>query len=473
MTTTLADLITTMTQEELFNQLLALYAAEGFPTTSWQTGDVDRTRTMAISSVLQQISADYIPNITAGGLLALAAALPNRGWLDILAAQNFGVPVNDATNTVGNITLTAGTAGYTVSAGQLTISFPSTGNRYINTTGGTLSASGTLVVTVRAENAGADYNDPSSSTISIVTPALPGVVATNTATTFSTVSHVGAGTGTITPGGSPTAPHQVIVRVDETGASAPVSWSYSLDGSPFISVGIVTTGTDLGGTGINVTLVDGMSGTSFVEDDEYLFNAPGSWITTQGSDEETVIALAQRCRNSLRLQAAIPTNGYYEYLATSTPDVGSQVTQVIVLPDPEINNRVNIIVAGPGGVLPGDTITALQEYIAPRAIGTDTPTVTSPSQTNITYAATITVPAAVLAAAQDAADTAMVNYTSDAGINPTLRIAKVTELIMEIAGAIDVSGVTINGSSSNVVLGSSTSYVVATFLATDFTWITV
>jgi hypothetical protein len=335
-----------------------------------------------------------------------------------------------------------------------------------------LAPSGTLDLSFTAEAPGASYNDPSSSTISIVTPALPGVTASNPATDYTDVSHVGAGTGTVTPSGSPTSPHQVIIRIDETEAVAPTAWSYSLDGTAFVSAGSVTTGTNLGGYGIDVELVDGVSGTSFVEGDEFLFNTPGTWITTQGSDIETPPALAQRCRNSLRLQAAIPTNGYYEYLATSTPDVGSQVTQAIALPDADVNNRVNIIVAGPGGVLPPETITALQDYIAPLAIGTDTPIVTSPSTTNITYAATLTVPSSALVAAQAAADTAMVNYTDDAGINPTLRIAKVTELLMEITDMVDVADVTINGSSSNVTLGNSSTYVVATFLATNFSWVT-
>ncbi len=471
MTATIAELTTPQTVEQIFAMLLAVYQANGFPTTAWQTGGLDRTRTMAIATALQDISANYIPSITAGGLLDFAEALENVDWLRLLAEQNFNLPYNPASFTVGDVTLTAGSTGYTISAGQITIIIPATGNRYINTTGGALAASGSLVCTFVAEFAGAQYNDPSSSTISLVS-ALPGVMATNPATDYTDVAQVGAGVGTVTPGGSPVGPHQVTIRIDSTGNAGAVSWSYSVDAAAYVSAGIVTTGTNLAGTGISATLADGSGGTNFIEGDTYLFNTPGSWITTQGSDDESSPALATRCRNRWRSLSYIPTNGYYELLATSTPDVGSQVTQVIVLPDEFINDVVNIIVAGPEGVLPPATVAAIQAFIDPRAIGTDNPTVRSPTTLDITFAATVTVTAAALLAAQDAAQAASVNYVDEGGINATYRLAKITEFIMEISGVQDISGVTINGVAANLTLGSVSSFVVGSFSAANYTWIT-
>lgn len=472
MTATLAELLDPQTAEEVVAKLLAVMQAYGFPTTSWQPGGVDRTRMMATATALQDISANYIPTIAAGGLLDYAEQLSAPDWIRLLAEQMFNLPYNEASRTVGNMTLTAGSAGYTITAGQVTVIFPASGNRYINSTGGVLAPSGTLELEFTAEFAGAEYNDPSSGTISLVT-ALPGVTVTNPAGDYTDVAHVGAGTGDVTPSGSPVGSHQVTIRIDTTGAAGVASWSYSLDGSPFVSAGAVASASDLGGYGIDVTLVDGVSGTSFVEDDTYAFNTPGSWIITQGSDDETAPALATRCRNRWRSLSYIPTNGFYELLATSTPDVGTQVTQVIVLPDSDINDKVNIVVAGPEGVLPPATVALIQDYIDTHAIGTDNPTVQSPSSTDITFSATITVAASSLVAAQGAAETAMIDYVNDGGINPTFRIAVVIDRIMSIAGVTDISSVEINGSPTNLTLGSLTTFVVGAFDSVNFTWVTV
>lgn len=474
MTATLLELLTPKTVAEIYAQLLGYYASQGFPTSSWQAFGTDRTRTSAIATVIQSISAGYIPQITAGGLLDYAELLQSPQPLQLLAANNFDTPVNIATFTIGNITLTnTGGSTYSIAAGQLTAVFGQSGNRYVNTTGGSLAATtGTLVISCTAENPGASYNDPSSSgAITLISP-LPGVTLSNPATDYTEVAQVGSGTGTLTLGGTPVGSHQVLISITSTGASGAASWSYSIDGGAYVAAGAVASLANLGGYGINVTLVDGLSGTSFVIGDTYLFYTPGSWITTQGSDLESSQLLASRCRDRWALQSSIATNGYYEYLATTTPNVGGQVTQVIVLPDADINDKVNIVVAGPEGVLPPGTITDIQNYINPRAIGTDFPTVVSPSETDITFAGTLTVTAAQLAAAQSAVDTAMNVYADGTQINGTLRIAKVSELCMEVPGMIDASGITINGAPTNLTLGSSTTFVVARFDSTNFTWVT-
>lgn len=472
MTATLQQLLAPQTIEEIFSRLLAVYQAQGFPTTSWQTGGVDRTRTLAIATALLTISADYIPSIAAGGLLDYAALLENPDWIRLLAEQTYDLEYNRSSFTVGNMTLTAGSAGYTITAGQVIVVFPATGNRYINSTGGVLASSGTLELDFTAEFAGAQYNDASNGTITLVT-ALPGVTVTNPSTDYTEVSQVGSGVGTVTPSGTPVGAHQVVIRIDTTGDAGVAAWSYSLDGSPYVSVGSEITVSDLGGTGIDVTLIDGSGGTNFVEDDTYSFNTPGSWITTQGSDDEANQALATRCRNRWSSLSGVATTGYYELLATSTPDVGSQVVHVSVLPDEDINNKVNCIVAGPEGILPPATITAIQTYIDGRTIGTDYVTVSSPSAQEMTYGGTLTVGAAYLAAAQDAADAAMNDFTNDGGVNPTFRIAEVIDRLMDIDGMVDAASITINGSSSNVTLGSASTFVVGVFDSTSFTWVTV
>jgi hypothetical protein len=291
------------------------------------------------------------------------------------------------------------------------------------------------------------------------------VTLTNPGSTYTTVKHIGSGTGTLTLTGSPPAPHQVIVRIDGTGASGVATWSTSLDGAPFVLQGSAASISNLGGTSINIALTNGGSGTSFVVNDTYTFSTPGTWITAQGSDAEAVTpagtsALANRDRNRWASLSEIPVNQLYQLLVTSTPTVGSQVVQVFVQFDPNINDKVNIVVAGPAGALPGGTISTIQSWVSPRVPGGVNPVVISPSSLAITYAATATVTTSQATTAANSIATALLNYTNTIGINGTLRIAAVIDQIMNVLGVVDVSGVTINGAATNLTLGSPTTFVV-------------
>lgn len=460
--TALSDLLVTQSVSQIFQTLLGVYQANGFPVTAWQVGGVERTRLMAIATALADVSGNYIPAIAGGSLLDYSPNYP--GWTALTAAQIFELSQNLAGFTFGNIVAANSAASaYAFTAGQLTFVFGTSQRRYINTGSGTIPASGggTLTIPVIAENAGSAYIEPSSSAaITLVTP-LPGVTLTNPASTYAstTGTHGGSGTGTITASGSPVAPHSLVVNITSTGQTGVATFSYSLDGAAFVAAGAVASLTNIGGTGINITLANGAINPSFVVGDTYSFTTPGSWITSQGSDIETNVALATRCRNRWASLSAIPTQSLYQLLATSTPSVGSQVTQVSVVPDPSINNKINVVVSGPGGVLPGATITAIQAYITPRARLCDNPIVQSPSTTPVTYAFIYTVPASQAAAAAIAINTALLAYTAAVGVNGSIRIADIIQIVMDVAGVVDCNSVTINGVAANLTLGSPATFV--------------
>lgn len=464
--TTLADLLASQSVSAIFQTLLGVYQAQGFPVTAWQVGGVERTRLMAIATALSDVSGNYIPAIAGGSLLDYAPNYP--GWTALTAAQIFELSQNLAGFTFGNIVASNSSAGsYAFTAGQLIFVFGTSGRRYINTGSGTIPASGggSLTIPVIAENAGSVYIEPSSSAnITLVTP-LPGVTLTNPATTYAsaTGTHGGSGTGIITASGSPVGPHSLVINITTTGQTGVASWSYSLDGAAFVAAGAVSSLTNIGGTGINVTLSNGAINPSFVLGDTYSFTTPGSWITSQGSDIETDVNLATRCRNRWSSLSDIPTSSLYQLLATSTPSVGSQVTQCTVQPDPFINDKINVVVSGPGGVLPGATITAIQAYITPWRRGCDNPIVQSPSTLAVTYAFTYTVPVAQATAAASAIVTALNTYTANVPVNGTVRIAAIIELVMEVDGVVDCSNVTINGVAANLTLGSPGVYVLPAY----------
>lgn len=181
--TALADLITPRTPDQLRTDLLALLAAAGFPTTSWQSGSVPRTLVEAHAEVLGDLHS-VVASIAKGGLLDEAEG----AWLTLLAAQRYGVTRNAAVATVGTVRLTAAAAAgpYVITAAQLTVQSTS-GKLFRNTTGGTLTQGGTLDLTFQAESPGVAWNVASNSITTLVT-SLAGVTVNNPASPWTTTS---------------------------------------------------------------------------------------------------------------------------------------------------------------------------------------------------------------------------------------------------------------------------------------------
>lgn len=468
MTLTLAQALapSTFTPTAIFNFGLTVYQANGFPTQAWQPGGTERTRLMAFSTMLADVMSNYIPTYTGAGFLDYATGL----WLQLTAQELYNLIYNSAGFTQGNILLTcaSGVSGQTVAAGNLKATFQASGLSYLNVNPVVIPAGpGSVSGLFQAEFAGAKYADQSNSGAIFLTTPIPGVTLTNPASTYSGVTHTGSGSGTLSLSGSPSVPHsvQVTVTATQVGGTNP-SVSYTLDG-------VTSSVAALTAAGITIGFVAGVSGTSWVLTDTYVFTSPGSWITQQGNDQETDLALATRCRNRWASLSAIPTSSLYQLLATSAPTYGAQVTQCIIVPDGTINNKVNIVVAGPAGVLPALTITGLQTFISPRARGCDSPVVQSPTSLNVTLAGTITCLATQQSTVQTAVQTAMTNLVNAAGINGTIRIAAIIDAIMNISSVVDCTGVTINGVAANLVMGSSSSFVLPSLQALGFGYTTV
>lgn len=449
MALTVEQLLVPATRQQVLDKLLAEMQANGFPITDWNVGGVDRTEMFAIAKGLLDLSANAIPTIVRGGYATQAAT----DWLTLLAHEWFLLDRNPATNTIGTIVLDCnGTSGpYTISDGQIIAVFPS-GNRYINVGSGALPTSGSLSLSWRSEfpnnslaTPALNYVDPSGATIVLATP-LPGVSARNPAPTYSDVTKTGSGTGTIGTGGSPTGSHQLTIRIDGSGAAGVATWSYSLDGAAFVSAGAVAGLTNIGGTGINATLVNGAGVPSFVAGDTYSFQTPGSWITTQGTDVETDVALLARCLGRWPSLSIEPTLGAYDLLARAA---SAQVTQTYVDTDPAINNRVRIYVAGQAGSLPGSVVASVQTYINKRVPITDNPIVGSPTQVAVSLsAATVQVSQSLLAGAKTAVQAAVQTYMNSVGLNGIVRLADLYEIIMAIAGVKNLYGLSISGANA-------------------------
>lgn len=174
MTISLSDLLTIPTREQVETELLDMLEGVGFQPSAWQVGSVPRTLVKAFAQVIVTLYALVVPVVT-GAFLSFATG----NWLTILAADQYDTTRDPAVATVGTVLLTDGGAGpYAITAGVTRVQTSDGSKKYVATTSGTLTASGTLSVTVQAIEAGSSYNLANNTTLALETD-LPGVTVTN------------------------------------------------------------------------------------------------------------------------------------------------------------------------------------------------------------------------------------------------------------------------------------------------------
>jgi uncharacterized phage protein gp47/JayE len=150
------------------------------PTDDWHEGGIERTLVEIDAKAVSELDVAVV-GLAEGGSLDDA----EDKWLQLLAAQRYGVEWQEATFAVHTVRLTdaASSGPHTIAVGQLWFT-NAAGLRFTNTTGGTLDAGSTLDISVQAESPGSAYNVGLGTITNMLTP-LPGVTATNTALTTS------------------------------------------------------------------------------------------------------------------------------------------------------------------------------------------------------------------------------------------------------------------------------------------------
>lgn len=171
---TLASLLAPRTPAQARDAMLSALGAAGFPVTSWREGGVARTLVELAAEGVTQAWA-LAAAVARGALLVYAEG----DWLTELARSHFAVDRAPATFTAGYVRLTAapGAGPYTVAAAALVVSDGTRYYRSTNATAVTVPAGSYVDVPVRAEGAGAAYNQPTLNVL--VSPALPGVAVTS------------------------------------------------------------------------------------------------------------------------------------------------------------------------------------------------------------------------------------------------------------------------------------------------------
>lgn len=175
MTVSLASLLVQETKAAIYAAALQVATDLGLDTTSWRAGDPTRSTYHILSNVLESFESIIVLFIGSGFLDYATGA-----WLTLLAEQLFNVTRTEASfATVTDYLLTnSGGGEYTLDAGDLTVKNSVSGATYHNTTGGTLTSSGTLEVDLIADVAGSDGSSAVGEIDELVTTLL-GVTGSN------------------------------------------------------------------------------------------------------------------------------------------------------------------------------------------------------------------------------------------------------------------------------------------------------
>jgi Baseplate J-like protein len=471
------DILLPPTSDEIKQSLIeGLQVIPGNPIDDWHSGGVTRTVVE-----LERLTDEDLMQAALPAMLGQAAVdFPGTTspWLTLSAAQLYSRTRVAAVTAVQTETLTCdGSHGpYTITAGQLWFRSATTGNRWVNTTGGTLNTSGTLAIQIQAEGPGATYNDPAGTIRTMLIP-LAGVTAVNTATDFSPIVPGTNSTGTLaasrtTVGVAPTAA-TFLIRIDSSGQVAAGAWSYSVDGGrTYRSAGAIAT-TDLvlasgGASGTRVTFTNGAASPSFVAGDLFSFTTPGSSFVTVGKDQESDATLIARCQARWPDLAVLPTQSRYLKWAKAA---SAEVKRVRLEEDATYLGKLYVTLAGVAGPVSGGAVTAVQNYINPRAPIGRIIEARNSSAVEILGAGVVTVAAAKLAAIQADAQARWQATLFAADIGQVMRVSDLERAVMD-AGAIDFTGAQLNGG-GNVTLASTKVPVLPAatpLLANQLTW---
>ena len=493
MAATLSELLPTRTAQDEEASLLSVLKTAGFPVTDWEAGGVAQTMVKAIAAALGDLSA-LLSAVAAGGYTGLAKEL-DPTWLDLLGEQFYDLERARATYTkqLCRVSCSAGLGPQTINSGFRAAA----GANVYEYQGGPVAVpdGGTVDVEMRAESPGSSYDDPANTINTLITP-LPGLSINNPPTDFGGLeggvgtsakrNPANQGSGSVTPSGVPVLLRHYTVTVLASGSqpsTGKVVIDYEQDGVPGSIATLTPIPASYGiGDGITLTFANG-AGVGFVKGDRHTFESIGSPITANGVDDETQEAYAARCLGRWpSLSLNIVADKYVAWVRQASLDGAFGIEKITTRPSADVAGQTDVLVATATGAPSGPIVSALQTYLNARDGITDTALVTAAANVNITPSGSVTVKLAKLVAAQAAADEAWRLYIADLPIGGDLstgspgvvRLSELVQVLMD-AGAIDYSGLQLNGFAINRALNTNEVAVIpaGSEPSAALTWVTV
>jgi hypothetical protein len=482
---TLAQLLATQGLDDIRARYLAGLQGAGFPAlTEWvPKNGVEMAHVNQVASFLANDLAGDLPMMIATGFLGVATDLDATAALDLLGQTVYQLTRNPATSTSMNFTLTcAASAGpYTWNPGDVTIVSLDTGNLYTNSTGGTVAGGEGVNLTFVAAAPGASYNDDPKTTAFALVTSFAGVTVAPASPVFSAVSHSGTSSGRLAPtvaattilsGGSAT-PGTYSIRIDTTGDVNTARASLSVSGGAFAGIGTVVATKQLG-YGIALAAFNGSgSPSSFQAGDVFSFAVPGGPGYVQGSDAESNLSYASRCRARWRTLSLNPTAGLFTFWALRAVPQANRLKLTV---DPINPGRALMIAGDSHGPLDAAGLAAIVAYVVARLTVIEGFNATPATSAPLTATGTVLVGPTVLTAVQDAAQIAWSEFLGGVPIGGTVKLFDLVG-ILQVAGATD-SGAGIgqplafNGVTADLLLGPTDIPVAAASIVDSLTWIT-
>lgn len=497
--TTVDDALQTYTAQVIEAKLLSYLQSAQTPVTDWHEVGFLRSLLLmwaeiALTDVVGPADPDlkHRARLVAGAVPALAArpTVAASQWLTLVAEQIFDIRRNyalDGTQFAGTFTQQAVTlfcdashGPYPIVSGAFWVRSPFTGNRYRAITSGTLPNNGSLLITVQAESPndslnGQNYADGAGTLTDISDNPLPGVTAWNVAPAFSGVvasSTQQRGLGVVTVGGAtPTAPTNYDLQVVVSGQIDVATFQYRTNGGAWSAEHAMAGGTYPIPSGPTVHFTDdpGGSDPSFYAGDGYRFQSPGTPITQQGLDPETDAALLIRC--VARWPSLEPTRVVDKH-ETWARAASPLVTRVHVSLDDDRPGFYNVTIAGSSNPLSSPTVDAVQLYIDQREGITDQSVVSAATVVSISVVGGVTVSMANKGAVQAVATAMWQAYVNSTDIGGTVRIAKLTQILMD-AGAINVDNLFLTGGDGFSLELAADEVASPSDIITDLAWVDV
>jgi hypothetical protein len=483
---TLADLLTAKTEDEIETQLISVLQTQGFPVSDYNVGGVARTIIKMVRAGIIDL-ANLVPLIASGGFLDYASG----DWLTLLAGQLYGLTRTPAVYAKQRLKLTheAGTGPTDIEPGS-SIALSTNQRRWLSNDTVTVPADDFEYIEYIAESAGAAYNgDGAGQITSLVTP-LPGLVVTNPEQSFGGVTtagkavKAGSGSGVVTPSETvaevmPTPARTFSIKVttsaNGTGSGA-IQLTVMEDGVATVTAITPIPASYAAGGGVTIGFANGAANTvSWLAGDIYSFTTPGSPLIQQGADEEGDVALRARCRGRWPALSLVPTADRYEaWIIQASIEGGYGITKIKATPSSTVAGTVNLYVAGAAGAPAGAVITALQTYIDLRDGIVDLAIVEAAVNKDVDAGGTVLVRVANAAAVKAAAKTNWEAYLSDLAIGGSqpggvVRLEELTEALMA-AGAVDVSGLTLDAVAANLALAETEVAVPGNDITSALTW---
>lgn len=172
----------------------------------------------------------------------------------------------------------------------------------------------------------------------------------------------------------------------------------------------------------------------------------GTWVTTQGADEESDELLRQRCRNRWpALGTGSPASAYDLWAKTAD----SSITRTRVRPSPTVEGQVEVYLAGSAGPAGPGAVAAADAYIQPRVPLTVTSLVQAASGLTVPVTATLFVFSGFQTQALIDATAAVQAYFRSVDIGGTVYLTALIEALMAPAG---VRNVTVAAPTGDVAL---------------------